>query len=390
VTLTHRFELLLAVVSATALAVGRAEAASSASAPASLPPGIAALLAQPAWSRTFTVHAGVGYKDNVLLSRSGEERSAFLRGGFDTMLWHVPSVPGGSDYLVFLGGEGTRYFSSASVDHELQAFFRTQWRRRFGDSLKLTLDGIGYYNDAIFDVSDTDVRRVVAELKVAGATVGPILHWDATPAWWIEAQAMGKRERDRDSAISNYTGDGSFRVGWHRGERVEISAAAMERLRDFDHRDQFSAAGRELTDTHLKVREQEGEGRIVIGWDQAAHWKTTTRLGVLHYTDNGSGYFNYHRRSVGQMIEWSRGPWLISAEGSAKRLEYEVQTEGFGLTPPPLVKDEFNVDVDVERKVSTRWTLVAHYGWERRRSNDPIAPYVVNESLLGVRWSWPQ
>jgi hypothetical protein len=72
----------------------------------------------------------------------------------------------------------------------------------------------------------------------------------------------------------------------------------------------------------------------------------------------------------------------------AKRVEFDVQTVGFGLAPPPRIKDEFLGELRVERSLGRRWTVLAGATWERTRSNDTVASYVVNEGLLGLRWSW--
>jgi hypothetical protein len=61
---------------------------------------------------------------------------------------------------------------------------------------------------------------------------------------------------------------------------------------------------------------------------------------------------------------------------------------GFGLDPAARLRDEFSADVRVEHQWSERWTVFGQYAWERSRSNDRFASYVVNEGLLGVRWSW--
>jgi hypothetical protein len=162
----------------------------------------------------------------------------------------------------------------------------------------------------------------------------------------------------------------------------------MRRWRNFDSRAQYSAAGRELAGTHLKIAEQEFEARADVTWDKAAHWQTMTRVNALDYRDNGSGYFNYGEHKVGQEVEWKSGDWYVRALGSISRVKFHVQTVGFGIDPPARVEDEFATELRVERKLGRDWTVFAEYNWTRTRSNDPIASYVVNEGLLGLRWSW--
>ena len=380
--------LRLAWAFGSTLAVGRAQGVPTvASAPPVPPATMAALLASLSpWSSTVSVHGGLGYKDNLLLSHVGAESSGFARGGLEAFLWHLPQ--GRVDYFAMLNAEGTRYFSGSSVDHEADAYAQAEWRYRIEDRFKFSLDLQGYYLDEIFDVSDTDVQRVVAQLKVLGVTVGPKLHWAFRPWAWVEAQGIGKRETYRDGLNNNHVVDGTVRFGWRPVERFEASFAGMERSRDFVSRQQYSVSGRALSGTLLKITEREAEFRSDITWDKAAHWKASTRLGALTYRDNGSGYFDYHARKVEQSADWITDDWLVHVEGTARRLRFDVQTVGLGINPPARVKDEYSAQCRVERKVGEHWTIYGEFNWERSRCNDPIASYNMNEGLLGVRWNW--
>ena len=375
---------------------------------ADLPADIAALLAaQSPWSASANLQTGFGYKDNILLSHTSAEGSSYALGGVEALLWHRPLAR--IDYFAFINAEETRYFTSQVVHHEAQAFAQVEWRYRLGDTFKFSLDGQGYYLDQIFDVSDTDVRQVVAVLKVKGVTFGPTLRWTPVSWWWVEAQGIGKREfsppgdiisRSFDggplpqtneaqlTGASNRSGGGTVRLGWRPSTRFEVSAEGIERWRDFDSRPQYDSDGRALDGTILKITEREGGLRFDVTWDAAARWKTTTRVSTLHYYDNGSGFFNYHQRKLEQTLEWTTDKWLVRLDGSARRLEFEVQTVGIGISPPARIKEEFIAQLRVERKISSRWTVFGEYDWERSRCNDLIAAYRVNQGLLGAKWSW--
>jgi hypothetical protein len=58
------------------------------------------------------------------------------------------------------------------------------------------------------------------------------------------------------------------------------------------------------------------------------------------------------------------------------------------LNPAPRIRDEHEVDLRVERRMRAGWSVFASFRWERARSNERIASYVVNEGLLGLRRSW--
>lgn len=348
---------------------------------------LAALLASlPQWSVSTSLRAGYGYKDNLLLSYADEERSAFVRSGVELLVLRVPQ--GKFEFSGFAETEGTHYFSARTSDQEAKVWLQVDPGYRLSDAVKVSLPLTGFYYDQVFDVSDTDVERRVAELKVRGLMAGPTVRWDFHRAWWVEAQGSGQRKRFDDGANDGRLGEGTLRLGWFPGRRFEVRATGAQRWRTFDRRAQYSASGRELPDTALKISEREWEGRMGVTWDEAGHWQTTTRFSVLQYRDNGSGYFNYGEERVTQEVEWRTEAWLVRLGGSASRLDFDVQKAGISIDPPARLKDEYMVDVHLERRLSARWTLYGSYFWERSRSNDAYASYRVNEGLLGLRWSW--
>lgn len=348
---------------------------------------IAALLAaQPKWSVSASLDASYGYRDNLLLSHAGEERSAFARGVAELVLLRVPT--GRFEYTFFAQGERTRFFEGETVEHEAKAWAQTEIGYRIGDTLRVGLPVTGYYSDQVFDVSETDVERYVAELTVLGGMVGPVVRWSFLPSWWFEAQATGERKRYDDGSNDGTVGEGAVRLGWIHGERFEAGVEGAQRWRNYDRRARYNTAGREIPGTELKISERELQVRFDVAWDQARRWQTTTRASLLHYRDNGSGYFNYREQRVQQELEWENEGWLVRIDGAASRIDFGVQTVGIGVAPPARLKDEFSAELRLERKLSRRWTLLAAYTWERSRSNDTIASYRVNEGLLGMRWSW--
>lgn len=344
------------------------------------------LAAQPKWSSSAAVEGSFGFKDNLLLSSSAEERSAFGRAGVEALVLRVPT--GRVDYSLFAQTEATRYFEGRTVQNETKSWLRTELGLRASEHWKWSLPLTGYYYDQIFDVSDTEVERLVAELKVGGAMAGPTVRWTPDLPIWIETQVVEERKRYAGGVNDGRVREGALRLGWEWGEHFEIRLAGMQRRRDFDSRSQYSAAGRPLFGTELKIDEREGELRVDLKWDRAGRWRMTTRAGMRDYHDNGSGYFNYRERKLDHEMEWSDGPWRVRVEGAARRVDFDVQTVGIGIDPPARLKDEFDLGVRVEREMGIHWTLLGGFTWERSRSNDPVASYVVNEGLLGVRWSW--
>ena len=344
------------------------------------------LAAQPKWSTSVSAFASYGYRDNLLLSFSGEERSPFVRGGVELVLLRLS--PDRFEYNLIAEMEGTRYTEGKTVDHDARVWLQTEPAFRPTDTLKLALPLTGYYSDQVLDVSDTEVERLVSVFKVHGAMIGPLVRWDFLPTWWIEGQGVLQRKWYDDRANDGDVGEGNLRLGWSRWSWLELRLSGTQRWRDFDSRTQSSASGRELLGTRLKITEREFEARCDLTWDAAGQWETSTRVALRHYRDNGAGYLNYREQRIGQDVEWDAKPWLIRLGASAARVDFSVQKVGLGIDPPARVRDEFSAEFHLERKLSGRWTALGSYQWERWRSNDPVGSYTMNEGLLGLRWSW--
>lgn len=368
---------------ACAAASGVVRAAETAAGP--VPPAVV-LPVVSQWTMSSTVEASAGYKDNLLLSAAGEERSPFLRGSASFLL--LRATTGRLDYSLFTQVDATRYLAGEAVRHDARAWLQTELGYRWSERFKVALPVTAYHSDQVFDVSDTEVERLVAALKVNGASVAPLARWTLPASAWVEAQATGERKSFEDGSNSGGVGEGALRLGWKPLSRLELRLGGTRRWRGFDRRAMYTAAGRELAGTRLRISEREWEGRADVGWDAAARWRSLVRAGRLTYRDNGSGYFSFHQSRLTHELEWRNGPWLCRLVAEAKRVEFDVQTVGFGLAPPPRVKDDFLGEIRVERGLGRKWTLLAGATWERARSNDAVASYVVNEGLLGLRWSW--
>ena len=276
---------------------------------------IAAFLeAQPRWSVSSSLDASYGYRDNLLLSHAAEERSPFARGVAELVLLRFPT--GAFEYSFFIQGERTHFLEGETVDHEARAWAQTEFGYRIGETVRVGLPITGYYSDQVFDVSDTDVERSVAELTVLGAMVTPVVRWTFLPSWWLEAQAAGERKRYDDRVNDGTVGEGAVRLGWIHSEHFETRLSWAQRWRNFERRARFSAAGRELFGTQLKISEREAQLRFDAAWDRAKQWQSSTRFTLLHYRDNGSGYFNYREQRVDHDIEWRNEPLPCSLYSS--------------------------------------------------------------------------
>jgi len=349
-------------------------------------PSPAALPALPVWSTYVAVETVFGYKDNLLLSAAEEERSALARGTAEVLLMRAPT--GSFEYSAFAQAEGTRFLEGRTVRNESRWWLRQELGWRPGPQWELHLPATAYFDDKVFDQSDTEVERLTAVLRVLGAMAGPTLRWDFHRSAWLEASSAAQRDVYADGSNDGWTKHAGLRVSASPWSGWELGFGVNSRWRDFDAREQYSASGRVLPGTALRTREDEGEARAGFKWGRDNAWRAGLRFSLLDYRDNGSGYFDRREFQAEPELEWERAGWRVRWRAAARRVEFGVQTVGVGLNPAQRIRDEHEVELRGEKKVSARWSAIAGFRWERARSNERVASYAVNEGLLGVRWSW--
>lgn len=340
----------------------------------------------PEWSWSAALETGAGYRDNLLLSSTAEERSGFLHAAAELLLLRAPGR--GFEASFFLQTEGRRFWSGQTVHQESSAWLQGEPAWRPARGWKWSLPVTAYYDDRVLDVSDTDVERLIAETRLAGVLGGPQVRWDFADRWHAEAQLGADRVRYEDGVNDAEVIRGLFRIGWRPGRAWEAKASLWQRDRAYARRLQYSAAGRPLLGTRLRFDEIEGELSLAFRWGPGERWRATGRVGGRRLGDNGSGYFGHHEGRWDQQLEWADERWKLRAEAGLRELRFGVQTVGVGIDPPARRRTELSGSIRVERHLAGDWSLIAVVSRERVRSNDPLGAYRVNEGLLALRRGW--
>lgn len=340
----------------------------------------------PEWSWSAALETGAGYRDNLLLSSTAEERSGFLHAAAEVLLLRVPGRSLEASF--FLQTEGRRFWSGRTVNQEASAWLQGEPAWRPAPGWKWSLPVSAYYDDRVLDVSDTDVERLIAETRLTGLLGGPQLRWDFAERWHVEAQVAGDRVRHEDGVNDAEVIRGLFRIGWRPVPAWEAKFSVWQRERDYARRLQYSAAGRPLIGTSLRFAETEGEMSLGFRWGPRDRWRTTGRVGERRLADNGSGYFNHREWRWEQQLEWSDDRWKLRAEAGLRELRFGVQTVGLGIDPPSRRRTELSGSLRIERHLAGDWSLVGQLSREHVRSNDPLGAYRVNEGLLALRRGW--
>ncbi|MES2695583.1 MAG: hypothetical protein V4773_19055 [Verrucomicrobiota bacterium] len=383
---------------------GLGHAAASPAVATATPEELAAAALGPVrtWELTGNLRSGFGFKDNILLSSAFTDESALARAEGEIFWWLFPTDR--FEALAFANASLTRFFESDVNPREWESFAHGEARWFATPSFQVTAAAEGFHFDQVFDLSEKSAaQRMAAPIAVTGAVGSVAVRWTFLPHTWLELKPSVQRERYREDSVlifgagialaedpapnDNTQQSGRATLGrtWREG-RIELSLAAQYLRRNYDFRARYELGGRPVFGADLDFEQREGEFTASIVWDQARRWSTKTVLLSGDNRDNGSGYFDYRRRSLRQEVAWKRDPWKVRLTGRAGRYVYDRQTVGVGIDPPARFKEDFLGQVRIERQLTKRLTVYTDYLWERSRSNLDIASYRVNTALLGVDW----
>jgi len=345
---------------------------------------LAALEAALGTVHEFILRSSVGWRDNLLRSPFSPVESAFGRAELEAFLWR--QVFRNAEIVGLLNGDVLRYLSPPpETAGEQQWFGHAEGRWQPIEAARFTLKMAGFYQDAVIDLSEMESVRIVAPTKVQGAvgTIGARLNLPRGLSF--EPTVQLKRTDYREFAGDYDESGASGLLEWKPGDALRMSVSYGERRRRYDERQQFTAGGRALAGTRLRFHQREGEFKLTTAWARWGEWTAGAAVGLLSNRDRASGYFDYDQERVRLEVGWTRDPWKVSLVGSAKRIDYRVQTVGIGLAPPPRIEDAFDVTMRIERVISATWIVFADQHWERSRSNQIDFNYRANTVLAGVQ-----
>lgn len=345
---------------------------------------LAALAASIGNLYEFVWRGSLGWRDNILRSPFAPVGRGFGRAELEAFLWRP--IFGDFELVGFLNGDVLRYFAPPpETAGEQQWFAHAEGRWTPMEAAQFTLKAIGFYQDAVIDLSETAATRIVAPTKVRGA-VGTFGTRLALPAGFsFEPMFQMKRTDYREFPGDYDETNANGRLEWKRSDALKVSVAYFERTRRYDERQEFTAGGRALAGTRLRFTQREGEFKVATAWTGRGSWDAAVAVGRLSNRDEASGYFDYDQDRVNLDVGWTRDRWKLDFDGSAKRIEYRVQTVGVGINPPPRVEDAFDVTTRLERSLNDAWTIFAEYRWERNGSNQAEFNYRANTVLVGVQ-----
>ena len=338
------------------------------------------------WDKDITLRAGLGYKDNVLLSPSGAQGSAFFTSGLDLLVLRLPL-----DSLKFefsLTGDDVRYWHDIEgVNREDLFLTRAQVEKYFGGHWRAGLELRHTYTDEVLEeiVSTGGAQTIVA--KGNTLEVRPFVRRDFGSNWWAELEAPISREWWQSPLDDYWKYGAQVILGRSYGRQSEITLTGGAFYIPHDEWAALDSAGNELPGKKLALWRQLAELKWVHRWDADRHWSSTTKLGFQHDRDNGGGFFNYDRYALSHTLRYQTKDWQI--EGTAMASYYDFLVQPAVAAPgPTLYLAPLTLSVRVERRLIKTLRLFAAYEYEQAFSNDPSSEYKSNVASGGLSWEF--
>lgn len=338
------------------------------------------------WDAVYTVRAGGGYKDNVFLSHTGPQASAFAAAGADVMV--LRAAPTGPQFNLFASADVDHFFTSQPYD-EINAFVQAQLEQHFLESLKASLAAEYFFQDQFLDISSLEATAVATNAAVRGHTLTarPGLRWDLPARFWLAVEAPVTRQWFARPLDDYWKAGGKFTAGFGYGRKSHVSASYEPSWRWYDTDPALTLTGTAMPGTRRERFQQETILQWRHFWDAAGHWRTTARFGHRLATENGAGFADYTEWFVSGQIRYQHGPWEITAEAKARRYDYERQT--ISATNPALRRrEEWEAGLRVERELTKHLRVIASYESGVVWSNDERERYTVNLVSGSLQWEF--
>lgn len=356
-------------------------AGAGAAEPSSLPPD--ENLKIPLWYESASVRSGFGYKDNVLLSQSGNARgSAFWTAGGDLMAYRLPSAGwqfnclGSFDHVGYLD-------RSVGVGAEQVGMAMAQAIGNLGRDWKLGMGVNYFYQNQVFDLSVTETNQAAISQVLGHNLTGRWFARKDFKPYWLEAE-MSLTRQWLAAPLDGF---------WQLGPRLtagrtlrpgsDLTFTYQWSWVELDHRELVTADGYLQPGTRLRFQPQSAELAWHQVWDAKARWHTYTKAGYDVNEDNGSGYFNFHQYRLAEQFKYRARTWELSAQLRFGTYDFPIQPVS-ATDPSKRDKRIWGASVRAEKSLGKSIKLFATYAYDRSISNVGYDQYHVSTTSVGA------
>jgi hypothetical protein len=336
------------------------------------------------WYEDVNVRGGFGYKDNVLLSSTNQQGSAFYTAGGDVLVYRLPSH--GWQINGFASFDHVGYFSqSTGVNDEQVAMALGQVTKELGQGWKMGLGANYMFQHQVFDVSATQTNQFTnGEVLGHNAGLRWLLRKEFKP-YWVELELSGARQWLAAPLDSFWQMGPRLTVGRSYGRGSDLALSYQWTYVAFDSRAQVTADGFTEPGTHLHFTPQGVEAAWHHVWDQKKRWHTVTKAGLDHNQDNGAGYFDFWQYRLSEQIKFRAGTWELSATCRVGYFDFLTQTASATETDLRH-KTLFGAGFRAEKTFGKSFKVFLAYAHEQSLSNAVYDRYRSNTFTIGAEY----
>jgi hypothetical protein len=337
------------------------------------------------WDRTTNLRGAFGYKDNVLLSKSNPQGSAFWQTGLDFSLLRL-DPESGMTVSLFFSGDDRRYFNADSINKEEIFLAQAKVSWEIGQNWEVGLPISYSYMDEVFDASATE--QIFETLPVKAHRLGVAPYVTRELPW----SSVLELRFNFDRQLFNEPLDDYWEYGpqllWRKpyGNRSEFNISYSFRERPYDTREFTTLDFQDIPGTSLTYRQHEVETSLNHSWDADRHWRTRTRLSYTRNEENGTGYYDYNRYRFAQRAGYYGKTWQAVVEG--KVLHYDYIRQPVFETGGLRTLWEYVLGVRMEKNLLQKLKIFLETEHEWVDSNNEIEEYQVNTVMSGVDWEF--
>jgi hypothetical protein len=339
------------------------------------------------WDKEITVRAGIGYRDNVLLSPSAVQGSGFFTSGLDLTIFRLPL--NGLGFILTVTGDDVRYWRDVAgvqgedsflTSAQIEKYLQEQWR--IGLELKYL------YTDqvALALIQTGGVRAVVGK----GHTVGvrPFVRQDLGTNWWLQLGFPVEREWWQTPLDDNWKFGAQVVLarGYGHGSQVALTLGGAYTAHDGWLA--TDAEGTDIAGRKLAIWQQTAELKWDHRWDAAQRWRSITKLGFQHEQDNGGGFYDYCLYSLSEELRFTTKNWELKGTAGVSYYDFPVQPADLTAPGPTLNMTTLNLTLRGERRIYKALKVFGAYEYERALSNQPESRYVENVVSTGMSWEF--
>jgi hypothetical protein len=337
------------------------------------------------WDKSFNIRAGLGYKDNVLLSSITQKESFYAATGFDAMIFRLPV--NGTQFYLFVTGDDYRYLQDAGTDKEQTLIALAKLQKSFSENWEAALALQYLYQNQVLDVSATEADLATVQLKGHSIKATPSLKRKLPQKFGLQLELPVNRQILREPLDDYWEGGPKLTLDREYGQRSSIALSYGFNERFYDDREQTDREGVPNEGTSLMFHQHDIELSNRHYWDKSRRWRSDTKFSFQLNEDNGTGFFDYYRYGLGEQLRYSAKSWNV--QGGARAYLYDYKTQTVSSTDSSLRNlTSLSLTLRAEKNLIKSLKVYGQFEHEQSLSNRSANEYRANSVLTGLDWEF--